>query len=51
MNPLDTERSKQSRKKPVLCILGLLTTIIREREQSDQEKASHGKIALANEHN
>jgi len=32
-------------------MLGLLSTIIRERERSDQEKAYDGKIALAHEHN
>jgi len=52
MDPLVTERSRQSGKKPVLCILGLLSTLNREREPSEQENASHGKIALAaNEHN
>jgi len=30
-------------------LLELLSTIIRGREQSDQESAAHGKIALANE--
>jgi len=29
---------------------GLLSTIIRGREQSDQESVTHGKIALAHEH-
>jgi hypothetical protein len=38
-------------KKNVFCRLGLLSTIMRERERSDQESAIHGKIALANEHN
>jgi len=57
MDPLVTERSKQSdnlTEKPVLCMLGLLSsesTIIMEREHSDQENANQGKIALAEEHN
>ena len=51
MDPSVTERSWQTRKNPILCRLGLLSTNIRGREQSDQESANHGKIALANEHN
>ena len=51
MDPSVTERSKQSGKKPLLCMLGLLSTIIRGREQSVPESANHGKIALGNEHN
>jgi len=45
------ERNIQSGKKPVLCMLGLLFTIIKERERSDQENANHVKIALVNKHN
>ena len=48
------ERNRQSGKKPVLCMLGmlgLLSTIIRGRERSDPKNASHGKIPLVNEHN
>jgi len=45
------ERRWQSGKKPVLCMLGLLSTIIRGREPSDQESVTHEKIALAHEHN
>jgi len=41
----------QSVKKPVLCMLGLLSTIIRGRERSDQESVVNEKIALAHEHN
>jgi len=51
MDPLVTERSWQSGKKHVLYMLGLLSTIIRGRERSDQESAYDGKIALAHEHN
>jgi len=50
MDPSVTGRSRQSGKKPVLCMLGLLSTIIRGRERADQKSASHGKIALAHEH-
>jgi len=32
-------------------MLGLLSTIIWGREQADQKSATHGKIALAHEHN
>jgi len=52
-----TERSWQSGKKPVtvLCMLGLLSTIIREREQSDQEwhswKDCPGNLILLNTDN
>jgi len=46
-----SERSWQSGKKPILCMLGLLSTIIRGRERADQKSATHGKIALAHEHN
>ena len=35
----------------VLCMFGLLSTIIRERERADQESVTHEKIALAHEHN
>ena len=49
--PLVTERRQQSGKKPVLCMWGQLSTIIRGREQSDQKSAYDGKIALAYEHN
>ena len=48
------ERRWQSGKKPVLtvlCMLGLLSTIIRGRESSDKENVNHEKIALAHEHN
>jgi len=31
-------------------MLGLLSTIIRGRERSDQESVTHEKIALAHEH-
>ena len=51
MDLLITEKSLQSGKKPVLCKLGLLSTNIRGREQSDQESATNEKIALAHEHN
>ena len=51
IDPLITERRWQSGKKHVLCKLGLLSTIIRGRERSDQERGSHEKIALAHEHN
>jgi len=51
MDPLVNERSWQSGKKPVLCMLGLLSTIIRGMERSDQESVAHEKIALAHEHN
>ena len=47
MDPSITERSRQSGNKPVLCRLGLLSTIIRGRERSDQESANDGKIAQA----
>ena len=46
-----TERRKQSGKKPVLCKFGLLSTIIRGGEQSDQESVIVEKIALVHEHN
>jgi len=48
---LVTERRQQSGKKPVLCMWGLLSTIIRRMERADQKNASDGKIALAHEHN
>jgi len=48
MDPSVTERSW---KEAVLCMFGLLSMIIRERERSDQENANHGKIVLTNEHN
>ena len=51
MDPSVNERRWQSGKKPVLCMLGLLSTIIRGREPSDQESVIHEKIALAHEHN
>ena len=51
MDPLVNERSWPSGKKPVLCMLGLLSTIIRGRERSDQESVCQEKIALAHEHN
>jgi len=53
MDLLVTERRCQSGKKPVLCMMGLIPTIIRrkERSEADQESATDGKIALANEHN
>jgi len=51
MDPSVTERSRQSGKKHVLYMLGLLSTIIRGKEQCDQESVTHEKIALANEHN
>jgi len=47
MDPLVTERRQQSGKKPVLCMWGLLSTIIRGREQEDAKSAFDGKIALA----
>jgi len=34
-----------------LCILGLLSTVIRGRERSDQASVIHEKIALAHEQN
>ena len=51
MAPSITVRSWQSWKKPVLCMFGLLSTIIRGREWTDQESANHGKIVLTNENN
>ena len=45
MDPSVTERSRQSGKKPVLCRLWLLSTIIGRRQQSDLESAKDGKIA------
>jgi len=51
MDPAVTARRWQSGKKHVLCMLGLLSTIIRGRERSDQESVIHEKIALAHEHN
>jgi len=50
-DPSVTERRWQSGKKPVLCMLRLLSTIIRGVERADQESFYHGKIALAHEHN
>jgi len=50
IDPSISERSIQSGKKHLLCMLGLLFMIIREREQSDPENANHGKDLLANEH-
>jgi len=47
MDPSVTERRKQSGKKPVLCMWGLLPTIIRERERADPESAYDEKIAQA----
>jgi len=47
MDPSVTERRQQSGKKPVLCMLGQLSTIIRGRERADQESAYDGKIAQA----
>ena len=49
--PSVTERRNLSGKKPVLCMLGLLSTNIRGMERADQKSAIHGKIALAHEHN
>jgi len=46
-----TKRRWQPGKKPELCKLRLLSTIIRGREQSDQESVNNGKIALAHQHN
>ena len=51
MDPSVTKRRWKSGKKPVLCMLGLLSTIIRGMERADQESVRHGKIALAHEHN
>jgi len=51
MDPLITERIQLFGKKLELCMLGLLSTIIRGRERADQESACDGKIALAHEHN
>jgi len=51
MDPSVTERRWQSGKKPVLCMLGLLSTIIRGMERADQESVYHSMIALAHEHN
>ena len=51
MDPSVTERSRQSGKKPALCTWGLVSTITRGREPSDQESVSNGKITLAREHN
>jgi len=51
MDPLVTERSCQSGMKSALCMFGLLSTSIRERERSDQDSVNHGKIVLTNEHN
>ena len=45
MEPLVTERSLQSWKKHVLCMRGLLPTIMRGGEQADQESVYDGKIA------
>jgi len=42
--------AKTSRDNQGTSPLGLLSTIIKEREQSGQESAAHKKIALANEH-
>jgi len=50
MDPLFTERRQQSGKKHVLCMLGLLSTIIRGREQVAQKSATHEKIALVREY-
>jgi len=47
MDPSVTERRQLSGKKSVLCMLGLLSTIIRERERADPESAYDGKIAQA----
>jgi len=46
MDSLVTERSRQTGKKIVLCMLGLLSTNIRGRERSDEESAGDRKIAL-----
>jgi len=51
MDPLVTERRQQSGKNPVLCMLGLLSIIIRGSERADQKSADQGKVALAHEHN
>jgi len=51
MDPLVAERSEQFGKKPVLCMWGQLSTIIRGRERVDQESVCDGKIALAHEYN
>ena len=51
MDPLVNERRWQSGKKPVLCMLGLLPTIVSGREWFDQESVNHEKIALAHKHN
>ena len=50
MDPSVTERRQQSGKKPVLCMLGQLSTIMRGRERSDQESAYDAKIAWAIQH-
>jgi len=49
MDPSVTERRqlRLSGKKPVLCMCGLLSTIIRGREQEDPKSAFDGKIAQA----
>jgi len=51
MDPLVTERRQQSGTEPVLCMLGLSSTIIRGMERSDQESITREKIALAHEQN
>ena len=45
MHPLVTKRRQQSGKKPVLCMWGQLSTIIRGRERVDQYNSYDGKIA------
>jgi hypothetical protein len=50
MDPSVNERRQQSGKKPVLCMLGLLSTIIFGRERADQKSAREGKIAQAIHH-
>jgi len=50
MDPLVIKSMQEANnlvKKPVLCMLEVLSTIIRGGEQSDQESATHEKIALA----
>jgi hypothetical protein len=45
MDPSVAERKWQSGNKPVLCMFGLLSTIIRGLERAVQESATHEKIA------
>jgi len=51
MDPSVSERSEQFGKKPVLCMRGQLSTIIRGKERVHQESVCDGKSALAHEHN